>query len=62
MCISVVSYAYIGEYYDIKMHFVESRNTTSVFSEKGYYPEQLEKDLCHKIEVRFTNVLNKKYL
>jgi hypothetical protein len=50
------------QYYDIKMHSVESRNTKSVFSEKGYYPEQLEKDLCHKIEVQFANVLNKKIL
>lgn len=48
------------QYYDIKKHSSESRNTRSVFSEKGYYPVELEKDLCHKIEVRFADILNNK--
>lgn len=50
------------QYFDIKANKSEIRSTRSVFSEKGYYPEKLEKDLCHKIEVQFANVLNKKIL
>ena len=50
------------QYYDIKDKKSETRSTRSVFSEKGYYPEQLEKDLCHKIEGQFANILNKKLL
>lgn len=49
-------------YYDIEKHTTELRTTKSVFSEKGYYPDKLEKELCHKIEVQFANVLNKKIL
>lgn len=49
-------------YYDIKEKKSEIRSTKSVFSEKGYYPDKLEKDLCHKIEVQFANILNKKIL
>lgn len=50
------------QYYDIESHRIESRTTKSVFSEKGYYPDRLEKDLCHMIEAQFANVLNKKIL
>ena len=49
-------------YYDIEKHTTELRTTKSVFLEKGYYPDKLEKELCHKIEVQFANVLNKKIL
>ena len=49
-------------YYDIEKNRSEIRSTRSVFSEKGYYPEQLEKDLCQKIEVQFANLLNNKIL
>ena len=41
---------------------MEQRSTKTVFSEKGYYPEQLEKDLCNKIEYQFSVVLNNKIL
>lgn len=50
------------QYYDIKSKKIETRSTKSVFAEKGYYPDKLEKDLCHKIEVQFANILNKKLL
>lgn len=50
------------QYLDIKKHTAELRTTKSVFSEKGYYPDRLEKELCHKIEVQFANILNKKIL
>lgn len=47
-------------YVDLKTNKAELRTTKSIFSEKGYYPEELEKNLCEKIEVQFANVLNKK--
>ena len=47
------------QYYDLEKHKSEPRNTRSVFAEKGYYPEGLEIDLCHKIETQFSEVLNK---
>lgn len=50
------------KYYDIENRTIETRTTKSVFSKKGYYPDQLEKDLGQKIEVQFANVLNKKLL
>lgn len=50
------------QYYDVETKKVEIRTTRSVFSEKGYYPDELEKDLCQKIEVQFANILNKKLL
>ena len=50
------------QYYDLSSGNIESRSTKSVFSEKGYYPENIEKDLCHKIEVQFANILNNKIL
>lgn len=49
-------------YHDIEKHTTELRTTKSVFSEKGYYPDKLEKELCHKIETQFANILNKKIL
>ena len=49
-------------YCDIENSKTEQRNTKSVFSEKGYYPNELEKDFCQKIEVQFANLLNKKIL
>lgn len=30
--------------------------------EKGYYPDELEQDLCHKTEVQFASLLNNKIL
>lgn len=47
------------QYMDISSKKMESRNTRSVFSEYGYYPEQLEHDLCDKIERDFA-VVHKK--
>lgn len=49
-------------YCDIENSKTEQRNTKSVFSEKGYYPDELEKDFCQKIEVQFADLLNKKIL
>ena len=50
------------QYYDLKSKKVEPRATRSVFSEKGYYPDNIEKGLCQKIEVQFANVLHNKIL
>ena len=47
------------QYMDLSSKKVESRNTRSIFSEYGYYPEQLEHDLCDKIERDFA-VVHKK--
>ena len=48
------------QYCDIESRKVEARNTRSVFSEKGYYPDELEHDLCNKIESQFSKLLNDK--
>ncbi len=48
------------QYFDISEKTVEQRSTKSIFSERGYYPDSLEKELCYKIEAQFANVLNKK--
>lgn len=48
------------QYCDIENKKVESRNTRSIFSEKGYYPDELEHDLCSKIETQFSKLLNDK--
>ena len=48
------------QYYDISKKNVEQRSTKSIFSEKGYYPDSIEKELCNKIEVQFANILNKR--
>ena len=48
------------QYCDLKNKKVESRNTKSVFSEKEYYPEYLERELCRHVESQFANLLNNK--
>lgn len=48
------------QYYDKINKTVERRTTKTVFSEKGYYPDALEKELCHKIETQFAGILNKR--
>ena len=47
------------QYMDLASKNVESRNPRSVFSEDGYYPEQLEHELCDKIERDFAPVHKK---
>lgn len=47
------------QYMDLASRTVESRNPRSVFSEYGYYPEQLEHDLNDKIEKVFAPVHKK---
>lgn len=47
------------QYMDLASKTVEARNTRSVFSVKGYYPEQLEHDLNDKIEKFFAPVHKK---
>ena len=48
------------QYCDIQRKSVEARTTRTVFSEKGYYPDELEHDLCIKVESQFANLLNNK--
>lgn len=48
------------QYCDIQNKRVEPRTTRTVFSEGGYYPEELEHDLCSKVETQFANLLNNK--
>lgn len=50
------------QYFDLNTKKIESRSTKSVFMEKGYYPNELEQDLCHNTEVQFANLLNNKIL
>ena len=50
------------QYYNKSTQTLETRSTRSVFSEKGYYPDHLEKELCSKIEYQFSVVLNNKIL
>lgn len=47
------------QYMDLASKTEEPRNTRSVFSEYGYYPEQLEHELCDKIEQAFAPVHKK---
>lgn len=47
-------------YCDFDNKTTSVRNTKSVFSEEGYYPDQLEKDLCHKAEYAFANLYHNK--
>jgi hypothetical protein len=49
-------------YCDLQNQKVESRNTKSVFTEKGYYSDVLERSLCEKIEVQFATILNNKII
>lgn len=46
-------------YMDLASKRIKSRNSKSVFSEDGYYPEQLEHDLCDKIERDFAPIHKK---
>ena len=48
-------------YCDLDKKTVELRNTRSVFSEEGYYPEGIEKDLCKKAEYLFANLYHNKF-
>ena len=50
------------QYCDIDNRTSERRNIKTIFSEKGYYPDQLEEKLCHKSEAQFANLLNNKIL
>lgn len=47
-------------YCDLVNKKAELRNTRSVFSEQGYYPERIEKDLCKKAEYLFANLYHNK--
>lgn len=47
-------------YCDFDNKTTSVRNTRSIFSEEGYYPDQLEKDLCHKAEYAFANLYHNK--
>ena len=47
-------------YCDLDNKKIELRNTRSVFSEQGYYPEGIEKDLCKKAEYLFANLYHNK--
>lgn len=48
------------QYANLEEQMVQTRNTKSVFAEKGYYPDKLEVDLCHKIEHTFANLFHNK--
>lgn len=50
------------QYVDLDKKKVETRNIKSTFAEKGYYSDEIEKELCHKTEVQFANLLNNKIL
>ena len=50
------------QYCDLTENTVEQRSTRSVFSEKGYYPDELEKELCYKIEAQFASILKNKII
>ncbi|MBE6836055.1 MAG: DUF4238 domain-containing protein [Ruminococcaceae bacterium] len=47
-------------YCDFDKSTIYTRNTKSVFSTDGYYPDELEKDLCHRIEYPFANLFHSK--
>lgn len=47
-------------YCDLEKKTAELRNTRSVFSEEGYYPEGIERDLCKKAEYLFANLYHNK--
>lgn len=47
-------------YCDICKREVSQRNTRSVFSERGYYSDETEKDLSKKIEHNFANLYHNK--
>ena len=47
-------------YCDLEKKTIQPRNTRSVFSEEGYYPEGIEHDLCKKAEYQFANLYHNK--
>lgn len=47
-------------YCDLEKKIVQARNAKSVFSKEGYYPENIEKDLCKKAEYQFANLYHNK--
>ena len=47
-------------YCDLEKKATQLRNTRSVFSEEGYYPEGIERDLCKKAEYLFANLFHNK--
>lgn len=50
------------QYCDLERRKIETRNIKSTFEEKGYYPDDIEKELCYKTESQFANLLNNKIL
>ena len=52
----------IIHYCDLDKKIVETRNIKSTFAEKGYYPDEIESDLCYKTEKDFAYLLNSKIL
>lgn len=50
------------QFCDIKRRKCERRNIKTVFSEKGYYSDDIEEELCHETEVKFAKILNEKLL
>ena len=47
-------------YCDLEQKTIQARNTRSIFSEEGYYPEGIEHDLCKKAEHQFANLFHNK--
>ncbi|MCR4896490.1 MAG: DUF4238 domain-containing protein [Lachnospiraceae bacterium] len=47
-------------YCDLEQKTIQARNARTVFSEKGYYPEGIERDLCEKTEHQFANLFHNK--
>lgn len=47
-------------YCDLEQKTIQPRNTRSVFSEEGYYPEEIERDLSKKAEYQFANLFHNK--
>lgn len=50
------------QYCDIDNRKVERRNIKTTFSEKGYYPDEIESNLCNKTESQFAKLLNDRIL
>ena len=50
------------QYCDLNKKKIETRNIKSAFAKKGYYPDEIEKELCYKTERQFANLLNNKIL
>lgn len=48
------------QYCDFEKKSKETRNVYSVFSEKGYYSDEMEHDLCKKAEYIFANLYHNK--